>query len=223
MASNAFSAAPFGMTSDMWKSVKWATVIAIMLMFTQQMCGINAVFYYSATILSNAGITSEKGKWLGSVGIAIANFFAVFIAVFSIDRAGRKLLLVVSAVVMIFACVLTSIAISFESHGAFWQYSSVAFLILFVVGFEIGLGAIPWLMQAELSPMQYRGGIVAIATGSNWAFNLLIAQFSGPIIQTLYFYPFGLVCVIGIVFTIKYIPETNGKTASEIQKELINT
>ncbi len=168
------------------------------------------------------GVTSDEAVWLGSVSISVANFFAVFIAVFSIDRAGRKLLLLLSCVVMGCASVLVSIAIMLESHGTFWQYSSIGFLILFVIGFEIGLGAIPWLMMAELAPMQYRGNIVAIATASNWGSNLLIAQFSGPIIKIAYFYPFAIVCLLGGLFTIKYIPETNGKTAAEIQKELQN-
>ena len=214
--------APFGMEREMWLAVKWATIIAIALMFMQQFSGINAVFFYSATILNKAGVTSDSAVWLGSLGISIANFFAVFIAVFSIDRAGRKLLLIISSVVMITASILVSIAIMLESHGTFWQYSSIGFLILFVIGFEIGLGAIPWLMMAELAPMQYRGVIVAIATANNWGANLLIAQFSGQIISTVYFYPFAVICFLGVVFTVRIIPETNGKTAAEIQKELTN-
>ena len=157
-------------------------------------------------------MTSDEAIWLGSLSISVANFFAVFIAVFSIDRAGRKLLLILSCIVMGCASVLVSVAIMLESHGTFWQYSSIGFLILFVIGFEIGLGAIPWLMMAELAPMQHRGTIVAIATASNWGSNLLIAQFSGPIISIAYFFPFAIVCFLGIVFTVK--------TAAEIQKEL---
>merc|ERR1712176_1280055 len=134
---------PFGMERDMWLAVKWATIIAIALMFMQQLSGINAVFYYSGSILNNAGVTSDEAVWLGSLGISVANFLAVFIAVVAIDKAGRKLLLIISSIVMIIASILVSIAIMFESDGAFWQYSSIGFLILFVVGFEIGLGAIP--------------------------------------------------------------------------------
>ena len=208
------------MSHDMWTAVKWATIIAICLMLMQQLSGINAVFYYSSTILKHAGLKSHLAIWLGSVAISVANFFAVFIAVIAIDRAGRKILLIVSSVVMLIAGVLVSIAIMFESHGAFWQYSSIAFLVLFVVGFEIGLGAIPWVMMAELAPMQYRGPIVAIATASNWASNLIIAQFSASIIADAYFYPFCVVSFLGILFTIKCIPETNGKTANQIQQEL---
>ena len=212
----------FGMQQEMWKAVKWATIIAIVLMFMQQFSGINAVFYYSTTILNNAGLTNDTAVWLGSVAISVANFLAVFIAVFSIDRAGRKLLLILSCIIMGSASVLVSIAIELENHGAFWQYSSIAFLILFVIGFEVGLGAIPWLMMAELAPMQYRGAIVAIATASNWGSNLLIAQFSGVLVGSVKFYPFAAVCFVSILFTMRYIPETNGKTAAEIQRELIN-
>merc|ERR1712228_786251 len=98
-----------------WLAVKWATIIAIALMFMQQFSGINAVFFYSATILNKAGVTSDKAVLLGSLGISIANFFAVFIAVFSIDRAGRKLLLILSCIVMIISSIIVSIAIMLEN------------------------------------------------------------------------------------------------------------
>ena len=212
----------FGIQKDMWKAVIWATILAVVLMLMQQFSGINAVFYYSSTILKNAGLTSDLAIWLGSTAISVANFFSVFIAVFSIDRAGRKLLLILSCIIMGSASVLVSIAIQLESYGAFWQYSSIAFLIMFVIGFEVGLGAIPWLMMAELAPMQYRGPIVAIATASNWGSNLLVAQFSAVLVDDVKFYPFAAVCFLSIVFTLKFIPETNGKTAAEIQKELKN-
>jgi len=212
----------FGMAPEMFAAVKWAIVIAIMLMFMQQFSGINAVFFYSSTILKKAGLTSDLALWLGSSGISLANFAAVFIAVATIDRAGRKMLLIISCVIMMSASVLVSVAIMLESEGAFWQYSSILFLVVFVVGFEVGLGPIPWLMMAELSPMEYRGLIVSIATACNWGANLLIAQFSGPIVDSVYFYPFASVCLVGILFTLKFIPETNGKTAAEIQKALAN-
>jgi len=212
----------FGMAPEMFAAVKWAIVIAIVLMFMQQFSGINAVFFYSSTILKKAGLTSDLALWLGSTGISLANFFAVFIAVATIDRAGRKMLLIISCSLMMAASVLVSVAIMLESEGVFWQYSSILFLVLFVIGFEVGLGPIPWLMMAELSPIEYRGLIVSIATACNWGANLLIAQFSGPIVDSVYFYPFATVCLVGILFTIRFIPETNGKTAAEIQKALAN-
>eukprot|EP00485_Elphidium_margaritaceum_P009936 CAMPEP_0202687900 /NCGR_PEP_ID=MMETSP1385-20130828/3462_1 /ASSEMBLY_ACC=CAM_ASM_000861 /TAXON_ID=933848 /ORGANISM="Elphidium margaritaceum" /LENGTH=866 /DNA_ID=CAMNT_0049342753 /DNA_START=25 /DNA_END=2625 /DNA_ORIENTATION=- len=215
-------AARFGMPLEMWRTVKWATIIGVALMLMQQLSGINAVFFYSATILQQAGLTSDLEIWLGTVAIAVANFLAVFIAVFSIDRAGRTVLLIRSCIVMGVASILVSVAIQLEHTSTVWQYSSIAFLVLFVIGFEVGLGAIPWLMTAELSPMQYRGPIVAIATASNWGANLIIAQFSGPIVNLALFYPFAVVCALGVVFTVKFIPETNGKTAQQIQKALSN-
>merc|ERR1712087_785814 len=162
--------------------------------------------------------------WLGTTGINLANFLGVFIPVYFIDKAGRRILLVISGVIMIFASVGVSVAILMnEAHdSSVWGYSSILFLVLFVVGFEVGLGPIPWLMMAELSPIEYRGLIVSIATACNWGANLLIAQFSGPIVDSVYFYPFATVCLVGILFTIRFIPETNGKTAAEIQKALAN-
>merc|ERR1719242_2654496 len=170
----------FGVPMDQYNAVKWATIIAIALMWMQQLSGINAIMFYSSNILEDAGIDSEKGKWLGTTAVDAANFLGVFIPVFLVDRSGRKILLVVSGIIMIIAAVGCSVAIILNdaNESELWSNSSIGFLVLFVIGFEIGLGPIPWLMMAELAPMQYRGPIVSVATMMNWTANLLIAQCS---------------------------------------------
>ena len=148
---------------DEYKSVKWAMIIAVVLMWMQQLSGINAIMFYSSNILADAGITSEKGKWLGTTGIDFANFLGVFIPMVFIDRAGRRVLLVISGVIMIIASVGVSVAILMnDAHSSsFWSNSSICFLIVFVVGFEIGLGPIPWLMMAELAPMRCSSNVAS--------------------------------------------------------------
>lgn len=107
------------------------------------------------------------------------------------------------------------------SESALWSNSSIGFLVLFVIGFEIGLGPIPWLMMAELAPMQFRGPIVSVATMMNWTGNFVIAQFS-PLAMTtdVKLFGFAIFTFLGILFTLRYIPETSGKSATEIQKAL---
>ena len=191
-------------------------------MLMQQFSCVNAIFYYSAKILKKAGLKSTVQQWLGSLSISVANFFAVFIAVATIDKAGRKKLLILSCIGDIIASIAISIALIFVNDGDFWHYLSIGSMVFFVIAFETGLGAIPWVMMAEVSPLQKRGLIVSVATFANWGSNLLIAQFSGAIIEGTYFFPFAAVCAGGIIFTMKYIPETSGKTAAQIQKELVN-
>jgi len=213
----------FGVPVKEFKSVKWAMIIAVVLMWMQQLSGINAIMYYSSTILADAGITSDTGKWLGTTGIDLANFLGVFIPVVFIDRAGRRMLLLISAVIMIIASVGVSVAIIMNDakSNVLWQYSSIGFLIVFVVGFEVGLGPIPWLMMAELAPMKYRGPIVSVATLMNWTSNLLIAQFSGLVMGSdVKLFGFAVCTFCGILFTLRFIPETNGKTADQIQRAL---
>ena len=136
--------------------------------------------YYSSSILHSAGITSDKGEWLGTTAVDFANFLGVFICVFLVDRSGRRMLLIVSGITMIIASVGCSVAIILNdtTESTLWSDLSIAFLILFVVGFEIGLGPIPWLMMNELAPMQYRGPISSVATMNLWIANFIIAQFS---------------------------------------------
>jgi len=217
----------FGVPVKQYKSVKWAMIIAVVLMWMQQLSGINAIMFYCSTILGNAGIKSEEGKWLGTTGVNFANFLGVFIPVFLIDRAGRRVLLVISSIIMIIASVGASVAIlmndSNNSGGGIWGYLSIVFLAIFVVGFETGMGPIPWLMMAELSPMQYRGVIVSVATAMNWSGSFLIAQFSEMIMNSpIKLFGFAVATFMGIFFTLRFIPETNGKTAAEIARALGN-
>ena len=215
----------FGVPVDQYKSVKWAMIIAVVLNWMQQGSGINAIMYYSSTILEDAGITTDKGKWLGTTAIMVANFVSVFPALFAIDKAGRKKLMLISGSICVVTSVLVSIAIIMnESNGnPFWSNSSIVLLVLFVMGFEIGLGPIPWTVIAETSPLRYRGTILSVATFMNWTGNLLIAQCSAAVMSSpLKLFPFAIATSLGMVFIMLCIPETNGKTVAEIQKALSN-
>jgi len=213
----------FGIPVSDWKAVKWAVIIAVMLMFMQQLCGINAIMFYSASMLGSAGFDTHEGKWLGTVGINTASLLSVAIPLHFIDKAGRRVLLVVSGIMLIFASVGASVVILINERydTEFSKHASIAFLVLFVIGFQTGIGPIPWLMMAEISPMQYRGPIVSLATMMNWLCVVVVGQFSGMFMDGhIKLFGFAFCTLLGILFTLKYIPETNGKTASEIQKAL---
>eukprot|EP00484_Ammonia_sp_Unknown_P020979 CAMPEP_0197031744 /NCGR_PEP_ID=MMETSP1384-20130603/10649_1 /TAXON_ID=29189 /ORGANISM="Ammonia sp." /LENGTH=748 /DNA_ID=CAMNT_0042461315 /DNA_START=52 /DNA_END=2298 /DNA_ORIENTATION=+ len=202
----------------------WSISIAIGLQFLQQFSGINSVFYYSNPTLMNAGFTSAFDLWIGNVAIAFANFLSVFIPVFLMDKWGRKTLLNISLIGMIIASILFSCSLIVGDElekNAVIGYVSVLCLIFYVVSFEIGLGPIPWLMMAEITPSSHRAMIVSVATFFNWVSNLCIAQFANTIVTYAKFFPFAAVCAVGLVLTKKFVPETKGKTEMEIQAELL--
>ena len=211
------------------KIIGWSITIAISLQLLQQFSGINSVFYYSDQTLKSAGLTSKMDLWIGNIAIALANLLSVFIPVYLMDKWGRKKLLNVSLVGMIIASVLFSIFLNLNDkygengENEIYGYLSVASLIFYVVSFELGLGPIPWLMMAEITPSSHRAKIVSVATFFNWGSNLCIAQFANDIVNKAQFFPFAIVCIFGMLFIKFVVPETKGKTEMQIQQELIKS
>lgn len=171
------------------------------------------------------GVTSELGIWLGTIAISAANFLGVFIAVALIDRAGRRVLLSISSIMIVISSVLVSVSIIMNESGSniMWSYAALGGLVLFVVGFEVGIGPCVWLLVGELPPMRYRGVIVSVAVGFNWLSHLAIAQWSPIILESDFkMFPFAIATFLALIFIHRFLPETNGKTAKEIQKALNN-
>jgi len=199
------------------KVIRISICIAMGLQVMQQFSGINSVFYYSNATLMNAGFESVDALWAGNVAIAFANFLSVLLPVYLMDKWGRKTLLNISLMGMILSSIGFSICIM-----AGYSYLSVVLLILYVISFELGVGPIPWLMMAEITPSSHRATIVSVATFMNWGSNLCIAQFASVIVERFQYYPFAMVCFIGLIMVKKFVPETKGKTEMQIQQELVN-
>lgn len=128
-------------------------LISLGLMFFQQLSGINAVIFYTVSIFKDAGSTIDEN--LCTIIVGVVNFIATFIATMLIDRLGRKILLYISDVLMI---------ITLMTLGGFFYYKNqgndvseigwlpLASFVIFVVGFSLGFGPIPWLMMGEILP-----------------------------------------------------------------------
>ena len=199
------------------KVIRISICIAMGLQILQQFSGINSVFYYSNATLMNAGFDSVDELWAGNVAIAVANFLSVLLPVYLMDKWGRKTLLNISLMGMILSSIGFSICIMMG-----YSYMSVVLLVFYVVAFELGVGPIPWLMMAEITPSSHRATIVSVATFINWTSNLCIAQFATVIVERFQYYPFAAVCFIGLLMVKKCVPETKGKTEAQIQQELVN-
>lgn len=200
--------------------------ITIGLMFFQQMSGINAVIFYATSIFEDAGSTIDSS--ICTIIIGVVNFMSTFVATVLIDRLGRKILLYMSSVAM---------TITLSCLGGFFYARDVAgvdvsacgwvplaSLVVYVVGFSIGFGPVPWLMMGEILPASIRGTAASLATAFNWSCTFLVTlTFEGlmkGIGQHNGFWMFGSVCLIGLFFVIFCVPETQGKSLEDIEKKL---
>ncbi|KPJ16703.1 Facilitated trehalose transporter Tret1 [Papilio machaon] len=202
-----------------------AVLISLGLMFFQQLSGINAVIFYASTIFESAG--SSIDPKLSSVIIGVVNFISTFIATVLIDRLGRKILLYISSVSMILTLVtlgsyyyLQNVGVDVKPYG----WLPLACLIIYVLGFSIGFGPIPWLMLGEILPSKIRGNAASLATGFNWTCTFIVTKTFPNIIQAIYMHGtvwlFSVICLIGLFFVIFFVPETRGKSLEEIEKKL---
>lgn len=201
-------------------------MISLGLMFFQQLSGINAVIFYTVSIFKDAGSTIDEN--LCTIIVGVVNFGAVFMATILIDRLGRKILLYISAVTMIITLMTLGTFFYYKNSGN--DVSHIGWLplvsfVLYVIGFSSGFGPIPWLMLGEILPGKIRGSAASVATAFNWTCTFIVTKTFADIIAAIgnhgAFWFFGVVCIVGLFFTIFYVPETQGKSLEEIERKMM--
>ncbi|KAJ8683565.1 hypothetical protein QAD02_019357 [Eretmocerus hayati] len=200
-------------------------LISLGLMFFQQMSGINAVIFYTVQIFQDAGSTIDEN--LCTIIVGIVNFGSTFVATALIDRLGRKILLYMSSVSMTLSLVvLGGFFYMKNSHMDTSEYGYVplASFVIYVIGFSLGFGPIPWLMMGEILPAKIRGSAASVVTSFNWTCTFIVTKTFNDIIYLLgqdgTFWLFGCICALGLVFTIAFVPETSGRSLEEIERGL---
>ncbi|EIW85349.1 general substrate transporter [Coniophora puteana RWD-64-598 SS2] len=182
-------------------------LIIISAMLCQQLSGINAVLYYSNSILAKA--LPDLAAFV-SLGITVVNFLMTFPPIFLINRFGRKKLMQLS----IFCAIVSHVLVGYGLDGARNTLASVA-IITFVMSFAVGLGPIPFVMIPEVSPSHVSSAISSVALSLNWVSNFIIGLVFLPLRNSLssgdplkegrVFYIFAAVlCVCAIVFSRLY-------------------
>lgn len=202
--------------------VRAALVVGIGLAILQQVSGINTVIYYAPTIVEFTGVDSTSGAILASVGVGIVNVGATVVAIFLLDRVGRRPFLLLGTATM--ALALTALALVFLSgaHSTIDSVIAVGSLMLYVGAFAVSLGPIFWLINAEIYPLNVRSKAAAVGTMANWTFNFLVSLTFLLLIDGLgksgAFFFYAAVCVVTFVFCRALVPETKGKHLEDIQE-----
>lgn len=200
--------------------------IAIGLMFFQQMSGINAVIFYTSDIFRDSG-TSIDAK-ISTIIVGSIQVVSTFVSSLVVDKLGRRLLLLVSIVVMGICLCGLGVFFYLKDEGSdaidSLEWLPITSLCVFMVAFSLGFGPVPWLMAGELFAPDIKGFLGAIAGTTNWLLAFVITKFftnlkdaigNGPT-----FWLFMGFCVVGFVFVISFVPETKGKSFHQIQNEI---
>ncbi|XP_021570659.1 solute carrier family 2, facilitated glucose transporter member 8 [Carlito syrichta] len=213
-------------------------IIGISLMAFQQLSGINAVMFYAETIFEEAKF---KDSSLASVIVGIIQVLFTAVAALIMDRAGRRLLLALSGIIMVFSTSafgayfkLTQSSPGNSSHMALLApvsmepvdtseglaWLAVGSMCLFIAGFAVGWGPIPWLLMSEIFPLHVKGVATGICVLTNWLMAFLVTKEFSSLMEVLR--PYGVFwlasafCIISVLFTLFCVPETKGKTLEQI-------
>ncbi|XP_031161163.1 solute carrier family 2, facilitated glucose transporter member 8 isoform X1 [Sander lucioperca] len=215
-------------------------VIGVMLMIFQQMTGINAIMFYAETIFEQAHF---KESDLASVIVGVIQVVFTGVAALIMDKAGRKVLLIISGIAMAISTTafgvyfylmsklhsttsLTLLALDIQSKAGEEPHADLAWLALasmavFITGFALGWGPIPWLIMSEIFPSKVRGVASAVCVLTNWTMAFVVTKTFQEMMILLTsagtFWLFACMCVLNVIFTMAFIPETKGKTLEQIE------
>ncbi len=204
-------------------AVRMALILAIGLAFLQQASGINAIFYYAPEILKEVGL-GEYGKEL-TAALGLINVLATFIAIWLVDRVGRRPLLLGGTALMMVSQVVIGVTgtLFLAKGGSAVSAGGIVILISLFVGiiaFAFSLGPLVWLAISEIFPAGVRSACVGVATSFNWIGNYVIAQGSLAAVEfspSLAFWIFAGFNAVTIAFVYFRMPETKGVPLEEIE------
>jgi len=210
-------------------SARRAVIIGCGLVSLQQLTGQPSVLYYSQSIFEAAGFSDEAAKYSDLI-VGGAKLIATLVSVPLVDRAGRRPLLLVGTVVMLFALVILSVAYGASDDGELtgvWPDVVLFALVCYVSGYQLGFGPITWVLIGEVFPLHSRTRAIGAAAVLNFAFNMLVTLTNDALLdavgQAAIFSFYTFMCILSLGFMYNLVPETKGKTLEEIDAELKGT
>ncbi|CAK9145394.1 unnamed protein product [Ilex paraguariensis] len=197
-------------------------IVGVGLMVLQQFGGVNAIVYYASAIFVSTGFSSGTG----SIAMVVVKVPVTLLGVLLMDKTGRRPLLMVSAAGTCLGCFLIGLSFLLQDLQLWKDFSPIMALggvLVFTGSFSLGMGGVPWVIMAEIFPMNVKAEAGSLVTVVNWfgtwiisyAFNFLMEWSSEGI-----FFIFSIICALTILFVAKLVPETKGRTLEEIQASM---
>jgi sugar porter (SP) family MFS transporter len=200
--------------------VRVALFIGITLAVLQQVTGINTVIYYGPQIFQMAGVSSNSASILAETLVGTVNCLMTLVAIFFVDRVGRKPLLYAGLGGMFVA--LAALAMAFSQAHLSGSLSAIALgsMMLYVGCFAFSLGPIVWLLISEIFPLPARSFGMSVSTLANWVGNFVVSQFFLTELHALgtplTFAIYAALCIVTILFIRAMVPETKRELLEQV-------
>jgi sugar porter (SP) family MFS transporter len=212
-------------------AMKLVLTIGISIAILQQITGINSVFFYAPMIFEQSGIGTDAA-FMQAVMVGIVNLVFTVTAILLIDKLGRRPLLITGLAIIAFCMLLLAWAFGAASYTPGGELVGVNPVIIligilgFVAGFAISLGPVMWVLFSELFPNRIRGIAISFVGLINSSISFLVQlvfpwelENFGP---STTFLIYGIFAVIGLVFVVRTLPETKGRSLEELEAELVS-
>ncbi len=197
--------------------------IGIGLAVFQQFVGVNTVIYFASNIIKSVGFDTDQSVTLAIV-VGLTNFIFTIVAVLLLDRVGRRVLLTVGTVILTVSLIVLGAYFHFDAMQDAVPWLGLVCVVVYIVGFAIGLGPVFWLMISEIYPLSFRSSAMSIATIFNWGANFLVSYYflqeadligRGPT-----FWIYAAIGVLAIIFFRAKVPETKNRSLEQIEHEI---
>ena len=195
---------------------KIVIVIGILLSVFQQFVGINVALYYAPRIFESMG-AAKDASMLQTILMGLVNVIFTVVAIMTVDKYGRKPLLIIGSIGMAIGMILISVLAFLDVIGI----ATLVFIIIYTASFMMSWGPICWVLISEIFPNKIRSQAVAIAVAAQWLSNFFISSTYPAMMEysnggTYLFY--GIMCILSALFIWKMVPETKGKTLEEMEQ-----
>lgn len=200
---------------------KKIVVIGILLSVFQQFVGINVALYYAPRIFESMG-AGKDASMFQTIIMGLVNVVFTLIAIFTVDKFGRKPLLIIGSIGM----TIGMFGVAGMAYSNIIGVGTLIFIIIYTASFMMSWGPVVWVLISEIFPNKIRGQAVAIAVAAQWAANYFVSstypammEVSGGVTYSIY----GIVSLISAIFIWKFVPETKGRSLEELEQILVNS
>ena len=199
-------------------------IIGVSLAVLQQVTGINVFLYYAPEIFKSVAGTNVDIALLQTIVVGAVNLLFTVIAIWTVDKVGRKPLMVIGAAGMGISLAAIGLAATFKLVGT-WL---LVFMLGYIACFALSVGPVTWVILSEIFPTKIRGRAMAIAALCLWVANFIVSQTfpmmdgNAALLRVFNhgfpFFVYGAFCVVLVAVMVKLVPETKGKTLEEIER-----
>ena len=204
--------------------VRRTVIIAMLIGVTQQVTGANAIMYFAPTMMNKVGLSTESSVYT-SIIIGIASVISCAIGMSIIDRIGRRRMLIIGLVGCASSLLVLAPVYGLSSNSSTGAMMSLLLMTVFIVFQQAAVSVATWLLISEIIPTEARGLGMGLAGLALWVANWFVAQAFLPMVDAVggawSFFFFAITGAIALVFTVKAVPETSGKTLAEVREYMI--